>query len=56
MSTSPGLLPCAPAPGAAHGHFYPAPGTSPQCHHRAEEAGCRPGGGHHKVGVPAGKG
>lgn len=56
----PGVLPCAPPPGAAHDQCNAASGLHPQCDHRAKETGCGPGRGGHQMGVtenqrPAGK-
>ena len=49
------LLPGPPAPRPAHGVVHPATGPHPQCNHRTEEAGGRPSGGRHQVGVSEGE-
>jgi len=51
LSLSPGVLPRAPPPGAAHDQCNAASGLHPQRDHRAEEAGRGPGRGGHQVGA-----
>lgn len=47
----PGVLPCAPPPGAAHDQCNAASRLHAQCDHRAKETGCGPGWGGHQMGV-----
>lgn len=48
-----GLLPCQASPCAAHDQCYAETRFHPQCHYRAEEAGCGPGWGGHQMGASA---